>query len=171
MRQLPRKKAAAPARARTQPASADLIPDARRLEAQLNLIQRHMRQALQAEFARGQLTGPQRLVMEKLVHAPNGLSLKELSRAVSLAHSTVSGIADRLEQQGLLVRQTDAQDRRITRLTPSQAVRDFLAVRMPELTVHPLVEVLRRASPADRQAITLGLDTLARLIGDAAPAE
>jgi DNA-binding MarR family transcriptional regulator len=172
MKQVPRKKAAPPAPDRRQPAAgAELTVEARRLEAQLNLIQRHMRQALQAEFARGQLTGPQRLVMETLVHAPNGLSLKELSRSVSLAHSTVSGIADRLEKQGLLVRETDAQDRRITRLMPSQAVRDFLAVRMPELTMHPLVEVLRRTSPSDRQAIALGLDTLARLISDAAPAE
>jgi DNA-binding MarR family transcriptional regulator len=140
------------------------LPDlARQMEAQLNLIQRHMRQALQAEFARGQLTGPQRLVMEHLVRT-SGLSLKQLSQSVSLAHSTVSGIVDRLEKQGLIDRQLDPADRRVTRLVPSQAVRKFLAVRMPQLSVHPLVEALGRATPAERQAVTLGLDTLARLL-------
>jgi DNA-binding MarR family transcriptional regulator len=137
---------------------------ARQMEAQLNQIQRQMRRTLQAEFARGQLTGPQRLVMQALVESADGLSLKDLSKSVSLAHSTVSGIADRLEKQGLLTRETDSKDRRITRLVPSKPVRDFLAVRMPELAVHPLLEALGRASAAERETISAGLNTLARLL-------
>jgi DNA-binding MarR family transcriptional regulator len=153
----------APRASRKSAASPALPAIAQQMEGQLNLIQRRMRQSLQAEFARGQLTGPQRLVMHALVRS-QGLSLRQLSEAVSLAHSTVSGIVDRLEKQGLLERQTDPADRRITRLVPSHAVREFLAVRMPELAVHPLLEALRRASPAQRQAIALGLDTLAGLL-------
>jgi DNA-binding MarR family transcriptional regulator len=166
MKQASRTKTKPPAgSARKKPAASPALPVlARHMEAQLNLIQRRMRQTLQAEFARGQLTGPQRLVMQILVESPTGLSLKQLSQSVSLAHSTVSGIADRLEKQGLLERQIDDADRRITRLVPSHAVREFLAVRMPELAVHPLVEALRRASRAERHAISVGLDTLARLL-------
>lgn len=139
---------------------------ARQLQAQLNLIQRQMRQTLQAEFARGNLTGPQRLVMQTLLESPTGLSLKELSRSVSLAHSTVSGITDRLEKQGLVSRQTDEQDRRITRVVPSNAVREFLTTRMPQLAIHPLVQALDHASAPERKAIAEGLNTLARLLGD-----
>lgn len=145
------------------PRPTRLQTQAQHAERQLNIIQRRMRQTLQAEFARGQLTGPQRLVMETLIRA-QGLSVKQLSEAVSLAHSTVSGIVDRLEKQGLLERQANPDDRRFTRLFPSKAVREFLAVQMPALAVHPLLEALRKASPAQRQAITLGLDTLTRLL-------
>jgi DNA-binding MarR family transcriptional regulator len=128
-----------------------------------------MRQRLQAEFARGNLTGPQRLVMSVLVRT-QGLSLKQLSQAVSLAHSTVSGIVDRLVQQGLIERQTHPADRRITLLIASDAVRKFMQTRMPELALHPLLEAMRRATPAERQSITEGLDTLARLLTAKTPA-
>lgn len=152
-----------PTRSRKAPTLSDLQAQAQLAERQLNIIQRRMRQTLQAEFARGQLTGPQRLVMEALIRT-EGLSLKQLSEAVSLAHSTVSGIVDRLEKQGLIERQANPEDRRFTRLLPSKAVREFLAVQMPALAAHPLLEALRSASPGERQAITLGLDTLTRLL-------
>jgi len=143
--------------------SAELHALAQHTERQLNVIQRSMRQRLQAEFARGNLTGPQRLVMSVLVRT-QGLSLKQLSEAVSVAHSTVSGIVDRLEKQGLIERQTLATDRRITLLVASPPVREFLATRMPELALHPLLEALRHATPTQLRAITKGLNTLTQLM-------
>ena len=143
--------------------SAGLHELAQQTERQLNLIQRSMRQRLQAEFARGNLTGPQRLVMSVLVRT-HGLSLKQLSEAVSLAHSTVSGIVDRLAKQGLIERQTHPTDRRITLLVASPPVREFMETRMPELALHPLLEALGHASPNQRGVITRGLNTLAKLL-------
>ena len=154
-RSTPRSKAEGP--------SAKLRALAQQTERQLNIIQRCMRQRLQAEFARGNLTGPQRLVMSALVRT-QGLSLKQLSEAVSLAHSTVSGIVDRLEKQGLIERQTHPTDRRITLLVASPPVRKFLDTRMPELALHPLFEALRHATPTELGAITKGLDTLSKLL-------
>jgi DNA-binding MarR family transcriptional regulator len=163
------KKKSSPSRTRSTPRlkangpSAELRALAQQTERQLNIIQRSMRQRLQAEFARGNLTGPQRLVMSALVRT-QGLSLKQLSEAVSLAHSTVSGIADRLEKQGLIERQTHPTDRRITLLVASPPVREFLDTRMPELALHPLLEALRHATPTELRAITKGLDTLSKLL-------
>src|ERR1700730_10561972 len=137
-RSTPRSKAEGP--------SATLRALAQQTERQLNIIQRSMRQRLQAEFARGNLTGPQRLVMSALVRT-QGLSLKQLSEAVSLAHSTVSGIVDRLEKQSLIERPTHSTDRRITLLVASPPVREFMETRMHELALHPLLEALRHASP------------------------
>jgi len=55
------------------------------------------------------------------------MSLKDLSAAVGMAHSTVSGIVDRLEKRGMLERQADTADRRFTKIVASQAVRDYIA--------------------------------------------
>jgi DNA-binding MarR family transcriptional regulator len=151
------------ARLKKKTSSAELRQFAQQTELQLNVIQRSMRQRLQAEFARGNLTGPQRLVMSALVRT-QGLSIKQLSEAVSLAHSTVSGIVDRLAKQGLIERQTHPTDRRITLLVASPAVRRFLDTRMPELALHPLLEALRHASPTELRFITKGLDTLTQLL-------
>jgi DNA-binding MarR family transcriptional regulator len=163
------KKKSSKSRNRNRPPSRDNGPSprlralAQQTERQLNIIQRSMRQRLQAEFARGNLTGPQRLVMSVLVRT-QGLSLKQLSEAVSLAHSTVSGIVDRLAKQGLIERQTHPTDRRITLLIASPPVREFLRTRMPELALHPLLTALGQASATERKAITQGLNTLSQLL-------
>ena len=53
-----------------------------------------------------------------------------------------------------LNRAPDARpDRRITLLVASPPVREFLATRMPELALHPLLEALRQATPTELRAI------------------
>ncbi len=136
---------------------------ARHLETRLNFIQRRIRQGLSAEFAKVQVTGPQRLVMTALIRS-EGLSLKQLSTSVNLAHSTTSGIVDRLERQGLVERTISKVDRRLTVLTASKAVRVFLEKRMPEMTLHPLKDALSNATHSERKQLVDSLDLLARLL-------
>src|SRR5215831_18013029 len=76
------------------------------LEQHLTAIRQQIRRPVEAEFARGGLTGPQRSVMEALFKS-DGRSLKELTAQVGLAHSTVSGIVDRLEKRGLIERRSE----------------------------------------------------------------
>jgi DNA-binding MarR family transcriptional regulator len=89
-----------------------------------------------------------------------GLTLKELSRQAALAHSTVSGIVDRLEKRGLVIRQTDGEDARRSRITVTEPVRNFVCEQLPDLTMRPLLEGLRRATPAQRTKISEGLRAL-----------
>lgn len=141
----------------------DLRTLAQRIEAQLHGIRRRLRRQLEAEYTKGAVTGPQRLVMEALIRS-GGMSLKELSETVSLAHSTVSGIVDRLEKRGMVERHTLETDRRVTQVRVSKVVLDFMRRRAPELTLHPLVDALRHASAEERRAVRTGLDTLERLL-------
>jgi DNA-binding MarR family transcriptional regulator len=135
---------------------------AQEIDQHLRAIRQELRRPVEAEFAKGRLTGPQRSVMQVLVNS-SGLSLKELSRQVGLAHSTVSGIVDRLEKQGLVERQTDGRDRRVTKIDASSRVRDFMRNTLPALEVHPIEEALSRAKPSERAAILEGLRILRRL--------
>lgn len=132
-------------------------------ERQLNLIQRAIRQKFRAEVERGNLTGPQRLVMSVIVRH-DGISLKQLSHDVSLAHSTVSGIVDRLVKQNLIERRTDEADRRLTLLVASKPVRDFLSAQMHEFAVTPLMEAFHRTSRAKAKEILTILQLLANLL-------
>lgn len=141
----------------------EILALAQRLELQLQAIRRRLRQSLEAEFARGNLTGPQQLVMAAVVRS-DGLSLKQLSERVSLAHSTVSGIVDRLEKRGMVKRRVHPSDRRVTQIAPSSMVDQFVKNRMPELTLHPLVAALRNASPAEREAVRAGIGILEKLL-------
>jgi len=136
---------------------------AREIGEHLRVVQQILRRPVEAEFARGHLTGPQQLVMEVLVRS-DGLSLKELSKRVSLSHSTVSGIVDRLEKRGFVKRKPSPDDRRFTVITPSKQVEEFLKKKLPMLTIHPLVEVLGKASVSEREAILGGLRALRKLV-------
>jgi len=132
------------------------------VDRHLRSVRQSLRQPVEAEFAKGGLTGPQRSVMHALVHS-SGLSLKELSRQVGLAHSTVSGIVDRLEKQRLVERRTDSHDRRVTKIAASARVRNYVRNTLPALEIHPLEEALSRAKPSERVAILEGLRILRRL--------
>ena len=136
---------------------------AQEIDRQLRAIRRMLRQPAEAELTRGRLTGPQRSVLDAVVRS-GGLSLKEASRQVGLAHSTVSGIVDRLEKQGLVERHGDKRDHRFRLIVASKLVRDHVRDTLPSLLSNPLVEALRRAKPAERRAVLEGLRVLRRLV-------
>jgi DNA-binding MarR family transcriptional regulator len=146
---------------------SELTRMAQEIEGHLSAVRRILRQPVEAEFARGNLTGPQRSVMQALFHA-DGLSLKDLSRAVGLAHSTVSGIVDRLEKRRLAERRVDPNDARASVIVASQRVRNYMRDTYPAVVVHPVTDALRRAKPAERAAILEGLRTLRRVVGSGA---
>jgi DNA-binding MarR family transcriptional regulator len=140
-----------------------LLQLAQEVDQHLGVIRQRLREPLETEFARGGLTGPQRMVMQVLVQS-QGLSLKQLSARVNLAHSTVSGIVDRLQARGMVIRRKDEADGRATVIAPSEEVRDFLANRMPELTISPLLVALRTASDREQAIVLRGIRKLRALV-------
>jgi DNA-binding MarR family transcriptional regulator len=150
-------------RGQTATSADELVKLAQEVDQHLSFLRQRLREPLETEFARGGLTGPQRMVMQALVQS-EGLSLKQLSRQVSLAHSTVSGIVDRLQARGMVVRQKDESDGRATVIAPSSEVRDFLVNRMPELAMSPLTEALRDATDSEKATVLRGLKKLRALV-------
>ncbi len=82
------------------------------------LIENHIRQRLQGEFA---TTLPRFDLMAQLERCHEGLKMGELSKRLMVTGGNVTGITDLLEKEGLVARVIDAQDRRAFRvkLTPS----------------------------------------------------
>ncbi len=141
----------------------NLLEAAQRVHRDLQEVRRILRKPVETEAARLKLTPPQRSVMQALFYS-EWLSLKDLSREVGLAHATVSGIVDRLQKRGLVVRQRDPKDGRVTRILVPESVRKRVREKLAVIAIHPLAKVLKRATPAERKAITEGLRTLRRII-------
>lgn len=141
----------------------DLNAQALHLEKDLSGIRRAMRRPLDAEVAKGELTAPQTAVMREVVRH-EGVSLRDLSRVVSLAHSTVSGIVDRLEKRGFIERRPDPRDGRVSCIYPTSPVREFVRERLPALNRGPLLEALARATPEERAGIAAALHRLRELL-------
>ena len=144
---------------------ADLLAQAERMGQDLSGIRRALRKPLEAEVARGELTVPQTTVMREVVRN-HGINLRDLSRAVSLAHSTVSGIVDRLENRGMVERRPDPRDGRLSCIYPTAVVEQFIKERLPVLSRGPLQAALGRATAEERAAIERALRRLRELLQD-----
>lgn len=123
--------------------------------------------------ARVGVTGPQRLVIRIVARFP-GIPAGRLAEILHVDPSTLTGILDRLERQGMLARRSDPRDRRRVRLgltakgrrldvgtegTVEAAVRDALA-EIPEGRIRNASDVIER--------IGASLDRTAELIGPTA---
>lgn len=137
------------------------------MDRDLGAIRRALRRPLEAEVARGELTVPQGAVMRAVVQH-DGISLKDLSGEVSLAHSTVSGIVDRLEKRGMIERRADAADGRVTRIHPTAVVRKFVREQIPALSRGPLQAALERVKPDERDGLVAAIGRLRELLEEAA---
>jgi DNA-binding MarR family transcriptional regulator len=133
------------------------------IERHLGGIRHAMRKPLEAAVSTGELTMPQRAVMQVVVRNP-GINLRSLSQEVSLAHSTVSGIIDRLEKRGMVKRRSDAADGRVGRIYPTAEVQKFVRDLIPKLTRGPLEQALEKASLPERATIERALRRLRELL-------
>ena len=64
---------------------------------------------------RAELTGPQ-LTVVKMLETVGDLSLSDLSDRIRAQNSTVTGIIDRMEREGLVVRARSTEDKRVVRI-------------------------------------------------------
>ncbi len=125
----------------------------------LRAVRQMLRRDTDMDIAQTRLTGPQISVLRILV-ASDGLSLKALSQRVRLAHSTVSGIVDRLEREGLVQRVLDDHDRRLSRIRVSERVKGYWE-KSPAL--HRPETLVRALSSVDSEERTRILGSVARL--------
>ncbi|HJV47005.1 MAG TPA: MarR family transcriptional regulator [Bacillota bacterium] len=63
------------------------------------------------ELGKCGITLPQAFFLETIAERPR--TIGEISELIDLSYSTVSGIADRLERQGIIERYRDKEDRRV----------------------------------------------------------
>src|SRR5262245_7226506 len=115
------------------------------------LIEGEVRRRLREQF---DVTLPRFDLMAQLDKAPNGMTLGELSQRMMVSNGNVTGLAERLVEQGLLDRRAAPNDRRaqIVSLT-AEGRRAFRAMaRTHENWIAGLFEGL---SPADIEALML----------------
>lgn len=82
-----------------------------RLLSTANLISGHLRRNLRAHF---DVTLPRFDLMAQLYREPKGLRLSELSKRMMVSNGNITGLVDRLVQEGLIVREIATDDRRVS---------------------------------------------------------
>jgi DNA-binding MarR family transcriptional regulator len=110
------------------------------------------------------LTGPQ-LVVLKMLEPVGKLSLSDLSGRIRAKNSTVTGIIDRMERDGLVTRRRSDADRRVVHIELTAKGRKLAA----ETEVAPMQifrAVLGELSPRDSTELRRILTRLARRVRD-----
>lgn len=82
-----------------------------RMLSTTKLISQEIRRRLRAEFG---ATLPQFDLMSQLYREPDGLRLGELSKRTMVTNGNITGLVERLEVDGLVIRETPDDDRRVT---------------------------------------------------------
>jgi len=120
---------------------------------------RRLTKGLAAEFG---LTGPQLTVL-KLLDSLDDLTLSELSERIRAKNSTVTGIVDRMERDGLVVRIRSQEDRRVVHIRLSERGRKLAR----SIAVEPMEifeEALARLPERDARELVRILMTLAERV-------
>lgn len=110
------------------------------------------------------LTLPQILCLRAIADAPNQeLTGAALSEQVQLSPATISGIIDRLERAGLVLRQRWATDRRKVSASLTAQGRERLAT-LPVPLQEKVLERIIGLTPEQRQELMDSLDLLVELM-------
>lgn len=109
------------------------------------------------------ITPPQGMVMA-ILSKEKTMKITELSSKLHLSNSTVSGIIDRLEKQGMVERKRSDEDRRVVHVSVSP---DFEGLHQ---NLHKRLEenigaILNKGTPEELDKIYVGLDALKTLLG------
>ena len=120
-----------------------------RMLATTNAIQRSIRERLRSEFA---VTLPRFDLMAQLERREQGLSMGELSQQMMVTGGNVTGIVAALESEGLVVREIDPSDRRITLVKLSDVGRQSF-VRMAKIHEAWIVDIFSVLSAKQQEAL------------------
>ena len=114
-----------------------------------NLIEGAIRADLRRDW---QSTLPRFDLMAQLYRQPGGVKMGELSRRLMVTGGNVTGIADQLVKEGLVQRETDAQDRRAFLLKLTASGRKYFA-RMAAQHEGWVVELFSGLTDAERHTL------------------
>jgi DNA-binding MarR family transcriptional regulator len=133
------------------------------LPSQLRLAVMRLSRRLRQE-AVGDIT-PSQLSALSTIERAGPLSLGDLADLERVAPPSMTRIAGRLEEEGLVVRKVDTTDRRIARVAISDTGRDLLKQTRTRRDAY-LAARLRALSPEERATLARALPLLERLARD-----
>lgn len=109
-----------------------------RLLSTTKLISQEIRRRLRVEFG---ATLPQFDLLAQLYREPEGLRLGEISKRTMVTNGNITGLVVRLEEDGLVCRETPGDDRRVTvaRLTDAGQAAFAEMARVHELWIQELM--------------------------------
>lgn len=122
------------------------------------------RQGMSKNFLNTGFTAPQGMVMGNLMRFVK-MKISELSERLSLSNSTVSGIIDRLESQGIVERIRSEEDRRIVYVTMTEKFNEHHK-SFHKASEEGLGKIISKGTNEEINKVIEGLNILKKLLED-----
>lgn len=113
-------------------------------------------------FKEMNLTGPQGMLIGTLFHHGE-MKVSDLSEKLGLSNSTVSGILDRLEKQGLVERMRSKEDRRVVYVNITEDFKEQSKKQFVEIN-KMIEQMINRATPEELDKILEGMEALRNVV-------
>jgi len=146
---------------KTKPARDDatVLPLAASLRLAVMRLARRLRQQGEADIT------PSMLSALSTIERHGPMTLSELAAHERVQRPTVTTILGRLESAGLVAKDTDLDDRRVTWVSLSAEGRRFVEAARSKKTAY-LARRLAKLGAADREVLARALPILERLVGE-----
>ncbi|MBP2071645.1 MarR family winged helix-turn-helix transcriptional regulator [Thermoanaerobacterium butyriciformans] len=128
----------------------------------LKFIMNMIHKSMEDEFRELNITGPQGMIIGILMRHRK-MKISELSKKMGLTSSTVSGIVDRLEKQGMVKRERSSDDRRVVYVNIDEEFRKK-SKEVFKKVEDKFRDMMNKATEEEHDEIVKGLNTLKRLI-------
>lgn len=141
---------------KNSPVCDEVLIAIRRIIQSIDLHSKH----LAKQFG---LTGPQLIIMREISQFDE-ITASDISRAISLSQATVTGVLDRLEKRGYVVRRRSKLDRRRTLVETTPAGNHILATA-PPLMQESFTEQFSEMQAWEQHMILSSLHRLVAMMG------
>jgi len=141
----------------------EILNDSAQVAKLFQEVMHLFRQNMSKVFEDTGMTAPQNMVIG-ILSKEKTLKITELSTKLSLSNSTVSGIIDRLEKQGMVERKRSEQDKRVVYVSISSDFKEMhqnLHKRLEE----SIANIMNKGTSEELNKIFEGLDSLKKLLG------
>lgn len=142
--------------------TVDEVSKAVQIVRLMKKVMANIRHKMGSHFKEKKLTGPQGMLMGTLAHHGE-MKVSDLSEKLGLSNSTVSGILDRLEVQGLVERIRSKEDRRVVHVKVTDEFRKVSQKHFDEMN-KVIEQMMDKATPEELDIILKGMDTLEKVM-------
>lgn len=125
-------------------------------------IMKAVKKISRQQFDSLELTAPQGMLLGHLCRYGR-MKVSDLSQKMGLTNSTVSGIIDRLESQGMVKRVRSQEDRRVVYVEIMPEVKGAFEKNFKDME-RKFEEILSRADEEEINTILTGLETLKKVL-------
>lgn len=132
----------------------------------LKEIMDNIKHIMDNQFKYMDLTVPQGILIS-ILGREGKMKISDLSKKLGLSNSTVSGIIDRLEKQGVVERIRSEEDRRVVYVTLTSDFKEKAKKHFDEAQ-RQIGQLINRANSEEFDIILKGLDTLRKLVAEQA---